>query len=84
MLDRLRRCLKLFISTVIPSSHEFASQFGLAHFLQAKNTQKLSQEPNRHAGIQLNDPATRRKGVVTVVEILLTQVPCIITGHDKK
>ena len=29
LLDRLGRCLKLFVSTVIPSSHEFASQFGL-------------------------------------------------------
>ena len=26
LLDRLGRCLKLFVSVVIPSSHEFASQ----------------------------------------------------------
>ena len=29
LLNRLRRCLKLFASTVCPHSHEFASQFGL-------------------------------------------------------
>ena len=29
---RIGRYLKLFVSTVIPSSHEFASQIGLATF----------------------------------------------------
>ena len=29
LLNRLGRCLKLFVSTVGPSSHEFASQFCL-------------------------------------------------------
>ena len=29
---------------VIPSSHEFASQFGLANLLWVKNTQKLSRK----------------------------------------
>ena len=41
LLDRLGRCLKLFVSTDITSCHEFASQFGLAIFLYAKNTQNL-------------------------------------------
>ena len=44
LLDRLRRCLKLFVSTDSTSRHEFASQFGLA-FTYAKNTQKLSRSP---------------------------------------
>ena len=39
---RLGRCLKLFVSTDSTSSHEFASQFGLAFFLYAKYTHKLS------------------------------------------
>ena len=41
LLDRLGRCLKLSVSTDT-SSHEFTSQFGLAIFVYAKNTQKLS------------------------------------------
>ena len=32
LLDRLGSCLKLFVSTESTSSHEFASQFGLAIF----------------------------------------------------
>ena len=32
LLDRLGRCLKLFVSNVGRSSHEFASHFGLAIF----------------------------------------------------
>ena len=46
LLDCLGRCLKLFISTGSTSSHESASQFGLAIFLYAKNTQKLSLRPS--------------------------------------
>ena len=33
LLDRLGRCLKLFVSTVSSSFHGFVSQFGLAIFL---------------------------------------------------
>ena len=36
LFDRLGRYLKLFVSTVIPYSHEFVSQFGLAHFYRRK------------------------------------------------
>ncbi len=43
LLDRLGRCVTLFVSTESTSSHEFASQFGLAIFLYAKNTQKLTE-----------------------------------------
>ena len=39
LLDRIGRCLKLFVSTESISCHEFASQFGLAFFLLTKNTQ---------------------------------------------
>ena len=41
LLDRLVRSLKLFVSTESTSRHEFASQFGLAICLYAKNTQNL-------------------------------------------
>ena len=46
LLDCLGRCLKLFVSTDSTSSHELTSQFGLAIFLYAKNTQKLSRRPS--------------------------------------
>ena len=37
LLDRLGRCLKLFVSTGSPSYHEFSSQFGLAILYTRKN-----------------------------------------------
>ena len=36
LIDRLGRCLKLFVSLVIPSSHKFASEFGLLDKIIAK------------------------------------------------
>ena len=45
LLDRLGRCLKLIVSYRGTSSHEFASQFGLAFFLYVKNIYKLSRMP---------------------------------------
>ena len=42
LLDRLGRCLKLFISAESTSCHELASQFGLELFY-AKNTQNLGE-----------------------------------------
>ena len=45
LLDRLGRCLKLIVSYRGTSSHEFASQFGLAFFLYVKNIHKLSRMP---------------------------------------
>ena len=59
---RIGRYLKLFVSTVIPSSHEFASQIGLAIFLLGKNVQKLSRKPSRRSSVQLSEPATCRNG----------------------
>ena len=46
LLDRLGRCLKLIVSSGSTSCHEFASQFGLAFFLYAKNIHKLSRMPS--------------------------------------
>ena len=40
MLDRLGRCLTLFVSTESTSCQEFASQFGIDIFLYAKYTIK--------------------------------------------
>ena len=37
LLDRLGRCLKLFVSTESTSCIEFASQFGLAFFIRQKH-----------------------------------------------
>ena len=45
LLDRLGRCLKLIVPYRGTSSHEFASQFGLAFFLYEKNIHKLSRMP---------------------------------------
>ena len=45
LLDRLGRCLKLIVSYRGTSSHEFASQFGLAFFLYVTNIHKLSRMP---------------------------------------
>ena len=36
LLDRLGKCLKLFVSTVGTSCHKFASQYGVEMFLYAK------------------------------------------------
>ena len=46
LLDRLGRCLKLFVSTETISCHEFASQFGLAN-LYTRKTHKVSRIPSR-------------------------------------
>ena len=56
-LNRLGRCLKLFISTDSTSCHEFASQFGLAFSLYAKNTHKLSRRPTLAHTWLLNESA---------------------------
>ena len=43
LIERFGKCLKLFVSTDSTSCHEFASQFGLAIFLYAKNIQNLGE-----------------------------------------
>ena len=43
LLDRLGTCLKLFVSSESTSCYEFASQFGLAIVLYAKNTQNIGE-----------------------------------------
>ena len=57
LLDRHRRCLKLFIPTESTSCHEFASQFGLAIFLYARNTLTLG-ETGSQASVYFNEQAT--------------------------
>ena len=66
LLDRLGRCLKLFVSTASPFSHEFASQFGLDIYILSKNIQNLT----RHANVQLNELATRPNRTITAVTTL--------------
>ena len=41
-LDRLGRCLKLFVSTDSTSCHKFASQFGLAIFYSRKTPKTIA------------------------------------------
>ena len=54
LLDRLGKCLQLFVSSDSIILHEFASQFGLAFFLYAKNIQNYSEYCVAHARGQLN------------------------------
>ena len=42
LLDRLRRCLKLFVSTDSTSSHEVVSQFGLEVFYTRKTPKTIA------------------------------------------
>ena len=42
LLERLGRCLKLFVSTVGPSCHELAFQLVLAIFIGEKKKKKLA------------------------------------------
>ena len=58
LLDRLGRCLKLFVSTESTSCHEFASQFGLANFVYVKNTQNYREYRVARATVYLNEAAT--------------------------
>ena len=57
LLDRLGICLKLVVSTESISCREFASQFGLAIVLYAKNT---------HTNVYLNEAASGHCLPVTV------------------
>ncbi len=58
LLDRLGRCLKLFVSTESTSSHELASQIGLEHFLYAKDNQNYREYRVARATVYLNEAAT--------------------------
>ena len=58
LLDRLGRCLKLFISTDGTSSHEFARQFGLAFLYRLKNPKRLSRRPTL-AQVSVDSPAAK-------------------------
>ena len=63
LLDRLGRCLKLFVSTESISCNEFASQFGLAICLYEKNNQNYR---IAHMNVYLNEAATGHCSPVTV------------------
>ena len=57
LLGRLGRCLRLFVSTESTSSHEFASQFGLAFFYTRKTPKTDLEDRPSHKCI-LNEPAS--------------------------
>ena len=62
LLDRLGRCLKLFVSTESTYSHELGSQFGLAFFYSRKKHQKsIAKTGSRASVCSMNKRATRRK-----------------------
>ena len=63
LLDRLGRCLKLFVSTESTSSHEFESQFGLEIVLYAK-TPAYYRENRLSGKFMLNETASSRKGAL--------------------
>ena len=58
LLDRLGRCLKLFVSTDSTSCHEFASQFSLAIFLYMKDIQNYREYLLAHVTVYLNEAPT--------------------------
>ena len=62
LLDRLGRCLKLFVSTESITCHEFASQFVLAIFLCAKNTQNYREYQSPCPNVYLNEAPTGYSG----------------------
>ena len=70
LLDRLGRCLKLFVSTDSTFCHEFASQLGLDIFVYAKNTQNYREYRIAHTTVYLNGAATAfnsgEKGALTL------------------
>ena len=57
-LDRLERCLKLFVSSDSTSCHEFASLFGLAIFYAQKTSKTSGISGRQRACVYLSDPAT--------------------------
>ena len=74
LLDRLGRCLKLFVltdgpSSHGPSSHAFASQFGLAIFYTRKTPKTITKTESSASFCWMNQRATRRKGAVTPATI---------------
>ena len=82
LLDRLERCLKLFVSSGSTSCHEFASQFGLAFFLYAKNIHKLSRMPSlAHMAVEWTSHTDNN---AVTVESLATRRSRNNCGHTAK
>ena len=76
LLDPLGRCLKLFVSTESTSSHDFASQFGVAFFYTRKTPQQLTEdlrprewlfEWTRERSLIASDPSKRGVNCDTVM-----------------
>ena len=82
LLDRLGRCLKLIVSSGSTSCHEFASQFGLAFFLYAKNMHKLSRMPSlAHMAVEWTSHTDNN---AVTVESLATRRSRNNCGHTAK
>ena len=77
LLDCLGWCLKLFVATDSTSSHEFASQFGLA-FLYTRKTQKSYREDRVPRKCLLNAPVTVDRSPATT----WTVTTAIIAAKD--
>ena len=60
-IARSSREIKLLVSTVGPSSHEFTSHFGLAIFCIAENSKTTISETESPECVQLNEPATGQR-----------------------
>ena len=81
LLDRLGRCLKLFVSTESTSSHELASQFGLDIFYTRKTPKKYHEYRVARATVHLNEPAT--PGSAVMVERHRPVGPTAMIGGDR-
>ena len=96
LLDRLGKCL---VSTVNPSSHEIASQFGLAICLQAKIYSRvnapvfscMNQRPGETAISQRAIPAVTvdrqrpvEKATTTAIGLLYTETDRVKTAKMQK
>ena len=73
LLDRLGRCLKLFVSTESVSCHEFASQFGLA-IVHTRKTPPKNPRGNRvaSASVYLNVHSSDRPLIASVTSNYVT------------
>ena len=75
LLDRLGRCIKLFVSSECTSSHEFVSQFGLAICFYAKNTQNALKPCRLRECLFKWTSDRQRKGAVTSPRLVASDIP---------
>ena len=77
LLDRLGRCILLFVSSDSTSCHEFASQFGLAFFVYAKNIHRLSRKPTlAHLAVEWTSDAGNNAVTVECLATRRTRINC--------